>query len=66
MNKETDFLLGRAFALLTLCRSRMILADDRDGLQLLEDQYLEIETGIQDNYYYGSMRDIKRDIKDVK
>lgn len=62
MNKETDFLLGRAFALLTLCRHKMIVAEDTDGIAMIEDQYLEIEKGIQANYYYGSMKETQ-DVK---
>ena len=58
MTKETDYLLGRAFALLTLCRQQMILSEDTSGISMIEDQYLEIEKGIQATYY-SSIKDNK-------
>lgn len=51
MSKETDFLLGIAFGLLTQARAYMIKNNQVDGLELIEDEYQTLKEGIDKNFY---------------
>lgn len=62
MSRESDFLLGTAFGLLTQAREFMITHEVLDGVALIEDQYQRLSAGI-DNHYYGKEN---KEIKDGK
>jgi hypothetical protein len=51
MSKETDFLLGIAFGLLTQARSFMIKHELVEGVELIEDEYQSLRDGINKQYY---------------
>lgn len=51
MSKETDFLLGRAFSLVTQARQYLINKVDNDGVALIEDEYQELKRGVEKNFY---------------
>lgn len=55
MIKEPSFLLGNAFTLLTQARGHMIRVKDVEGLELIEDQYQELQKGIEALYYKPMM-----------
>lgn len=51
MNRETDFLLGIAFALLTQVRDYLAQKEDVNGVLLIEEQYLGLKSAIEQHYY---------------
>lgn len=51
MSKESDFLLGRAFTLLTQVRQYLITTKDSDGVTLIEDEYQDLKRGIDKTFY---------------
>lgn len=51
MSRETDFLLGIAFGLLTQARAYMIKNNYVDGLELIEDEYQTLKMGIDKQFY---------------
>jgi len=51
MSKESDFLLGIAFGLLSQVRQHLVQNGDRDGILLIEDEYLQLKSGIEKHYY---------------
>jgi hypothetical protein len=57
MSKESDFLLGIAFGLLTVARTYLINNDHVDGLQLIEDEYQTVKQGIN-KHYYSEKKDV--------
>lgn len=51
MSKESEFLLGTAFSLLTQARAYMIKNNHVDGVELIEDEYQELKTAIDKHFY---------------
>lgn len=51
MSRESDFLLGIAFGLLTQVRQHLIEIGDVDGVKLIEDEYIKLREGIQRTFY---------------
>jgi hypothetical protein len=55
MSRESDFLLGTAFSLLTQVRAYMIKNNIVEGVELIENQYQEIVEAIGSNFYSKTM-----------
>lgn len=53
MSKESDFLLGIAFSLITQIRAYLIKTQDVDGVQLIEDEYLQLKSAV-DKYFLNN------------
>jgi len=51
MSKESDFLLGIAFGLLTQVRQYLIKNEHLDGVEIIEDEYQSLKAGIDKNFY---------------
>ncbi len=51
MSKESDFLLGIAFGLLTQVRQYLIKNEQIDGMELIEDEYQTLKQGIDKHFY---------------
>ena len=51
MSKESDFLLGIAFGLLTQVRAHLIRVEDLDGVAVIEDEYQTLKNGIEKQFY---------------
>ena len=51
MSKESDFLLGYAFSLLSRIRSYLILKNDLNGVENIEDDYQTLKSGIEKHFY---------------
>ena len=51
MSRESDFLLGLSFGALMKCRQYLIEKDDSVGVQLIEDDYQHIASGIERVFY---------------
>lgn len=58
MTKESDFLLGTAFSLMTQIRAYLIRIEDVVGVELLEDEYQQLKSAIN-IYFYGDDKEIK-------
>lgn len=50
MNSEA-YLLGIAFALLSRCRSHLILNEDKEGLLLIENDFIDLQKKIEKVIY---------------
>lgn len=61
MSKESDFLLGAAFAMVTQCRSYFIMHDDKNGVAMIEDEYQRLTAMIDAYYYNGQSMERKDD-----
>jgi len=51
MSKESDFLLGLSFGLLTVIRTYLINKDDAEAIKLIEDEYQTLHAGISRTFY---------------
>ncbi len=50
MNSEA-YLLGIAFGLLSRCRTYFIMNDDKEGLLLIENDFIELQKNITKSIY---------------
>lgn len=57
MISQADYILGRAIALLRIVRMHMIKNQDREGLELLEDEYQSILSELNGNCTKGKQND---------
>ncbi len=60
MSKESDFMLGIAFGLLTQVRLYLIQNNDSTGVTILEEEYQSLKKSI-DQQYYANRNKEKRD-----
>lgn len=57
MSHQSDYLLGRAFAVLSRIRADVIVRDDLRGLELIEDDYQEINQEIKNLYSANKLKE---------
>jgi len=56
MSRESDFLLGTAFSLITQVRAYMIKNSNVEGVELIEDEYQQLKLAV-DKYFYNEIKE---------
>jgi hypothetical protein len=51
MSMQSDYMLGRCFALLVQARGHMIRNEDALGIELIEDEYQSLKENMAEHYY---------------
>lgn len=51
MIDSPNFLLGMAYAIITVAREHMIIMNDEQGIAKIEEQYQQLKSLIEKHYY---------------
>jgi|GEM_PF-3575444 hypothetical protein len=60
MSNQSDYMLGRCFALLAQLRNHLILAGDNESISLIENEYQDLKNDME-LHYYGHLKEKKND-----
>jgi hypothetical protein len=60
MRRESEFLLGLSFGLLTVLRTHLVVKKDSEAIELIEDEYQTLKNSL-DKYFYSKQLE-KKDV----